>query len=185
MTTTTATTTTATPRRGPPDAAPAGGLRPPRRSWSRPQLAPACPHCHRLGSCRYSVHVAGLCVRLVADHLELAELVGGVSMRPVELAVNGEPRWLWTRSDVDAMDADDLVEMFVAFEPPAPPPTNVQPAGSVGRRVVDGGDGERPEPVALFHAEVPSSVPVATPPRSPRQPVAVAGVVAPPPPAWL
>jgi hypothetical protein len=178
----TTTTATVTPRREPASApAAAGKLRPPRRSWSRPQLAPICPHCHRLGSCRYSVHVAELCVRLVADHLELAELVGGVSMRPVELFVNGEPRWLWTREDVDAMDADDLVLLFQAFEPPPPRPTRA------GHRVVDGGTGHRPEPVALFHDQVePPRLEVTPTPEltTPSEP-APAGVRPPPPPDWL
>ena len=129
--------------------APSRDARPPRRPRYRPEVAPTCPHCGRLGSARYSVHVGGLCVRLVADHTDRAELVGGVKMRPVELVVNGEPRWLWTRHDVDAMDVDDLVVMFQTFEPPPP---------QAPRRVVDGGTTHRPEPVALFVGDV-------TPPR--------------------
>lgn len=168
MTTDTATNTSL-------NLAPSPDVRPPRRPRYRPEVAPICPHCGRLGPCRYSVHVGGLCVRLVADHAELAELVGGVTMRPVELVVNGEPRWLWTRSDVSAMDVDDLVVMFEAFEPP--PPT-------VKRRVVDGGSARRPEPVALF---VPEPSPPPTPtlvPPLPTPAATVTGIVPTIGPTW-
>lgn len=130
----------------------------PRRPRFRPEVAPACPHCGRLGPSRYTVHVGGLCVRLVADHTDAAELVGGVTMRPVELVVNGEPRWLWTRNDVPAMDVDDLVLMFQAFEPPPP---------RAKRRVVDGGAARRPEPVALFVPEASPPPAVTTPATTP------------------
>lgn len=157
--------------------APSGLVRPPRRPRYRPEVAPSCQHCGRLGPSRYSVHVGGLCVRLVADHPELAEVVGGVTMRPAEIVVNGEPRWLWTRTDVSAMDADDLVVMFEAFEPP---PTNAK------RRVVDGGSARRPEAVSLFQPPpVTAAVEPAAPPRR-LPPVATTSHVPKlPPPAWL
>ena len=149
----------------------------PRRPRYRPDVAPVCPHCGRLGPARYSVHVGGLCVRLVADHTELAEVAGGVTMRPVELTVNGETRWLWTRNDVPAMDVDDLVVMFEAFEPPPP---------RAKRRVVDGGTARRPEPVALAVLE-PSppaaGIPPKPPPPLPTVPVPVVPGL--PSPAWL
>ena len=167
--------TTATTTRELLNLAPSGLVRPPRRPRYRPEMAPSCPHCGRLGPSRYSVHVGGLCVRLVADHPELAEVVGGVTMRPVEIVVNGEVRWLWTRTDVSAMDADDLVVMFEAFEPP---PTKAK------RRVVDGGSARRPEPVALFVPE-PTPPPKSTPVPPLSTPVATAtGIVPTIGPTW-
>jgi hypothetical protein len=151
----------------------------PRRPRFRPELPPACLHCDRLGPSRYSVHVGGLCVRLVADHVDQREVVGGVTMRPVELTVNGEPRWVWTRLDVDAIDVDDMVAMFQAFEPRPP---------RARQRVVDGGSARRPEPVGLFASEpVPSPPPAEIPAEPPRLAPAMAFPVVAglPAPAWL
>jgi hypothetical protein len=151
----------------------------PRRPRFRPKVAPVCPHCGRLGPSAYSVHVGGLCVRLVADHADQAEVVGGVTMRPVELTVNGDHRWLWTRTDVPAMDVDDLVVMFEAFEPPPP---------RAPRRVVDGGTARRPEPVALAVLEPsppPAEIPAEPLPPPPPVPVPVPVIPGLPSPAWL
>lgn len=144
--------TTATTNNTSLNLAPSGLAPPPRRPRFRPKVTPACPHCDRLGPVAYSVHVGGLCVRLVADHTDQVEVVAGVTMRPVELTVNGDHRWLWTRTDVDAMDVDDLVVMFQAFEPNQPQAPN---------RVVDGGSAGRPEAVSLF--QPPAVEPAATP----------------------
>lgn len=138
-----------------PTTSSTNAVQPPRRPRYRPEVPPPCQHCGRLGPCGYSLHVGGLCVRLVADHDNQAELIGGVRMRPVELMVNGDHRWVWTRSDVSAMDVDDLVTLHDTFQPVSKPP----------RRVVDGGAGKRPEPVALFTPETSSPPPPSAQPR--------------------
>ena len=79
----------------------------------------------------------------MADHADRAELVAGVTMRPVELVVDGTTRWVWTRSDVPAMDVDDLLTLFRDFGSPAP-------EAAPQRNVVDGGTAARPEAVSLF-----------------------------------